>query len=96
MVALLASETDGKLLMAAVMGVSARIGSPLSDGGGVGVSVVVATDKASPSSESKRSAGGPSLKPQVGLDMVDDVTACKVVKEVGLVGHGFDPDTIDL
>ena len=47
----------------------------------MGVSVVVATESASPSSESKRSAGGPSLKPQVGLEMVEDVTtACNGVK----------------
>ena len=57
------------------------MGSPFSEGGGVGVSVVVATLNASPSSESNRSAGGPSLSPQVGLEIVEDVTTdCKGVK----------------
>ena len=83
--------------MAAVMGARDRTGSPLRERGGVGVSVVVATDRASPSSESKRSAGGPSLNPQVGLDMVDEVTtACNGVNDVGLVGQILDPETIDL
>ena len=54
--------------------------SPFNEGGGVGVSVVVATDKASPSSESNRSAGGCSFKMPVGLEMVVDVTGVKGVK----------------
>ena len=68
------SFSVGKLLMAAM-------GSPLRLGGGVGVSVVVATERASPSSESKRSAGGCSqLRPPVGLEMVVEVTGVKVVR----------------
>ena len=42
--------------------------------------MVVATDKASPSSESNRSAGGCSFKMPVGLEMVVDVTGVKGVK----------------
>ena len=58
------------------------MGSPLRLGGGVGVSVVVATLSASPSSESNKSAGGPSFKPQVGLEMVElDTTDCNGANE---------------
>ena len=68
----------GGLLTAALR---LKMGSPFKEGGGVGVSEVVATLSASPSSESKRSAGGPSLSPQVGLEMVEEETTdCKGVK----------------
>ena len=77
------SFSVGKLLMAAM-------GSPFRLGGGVGVSVVVATERASPSSESKRSAGGCSqLRPPVGLEMVVEVTGVKVVR-LGELGVRMD------